>query len=45
MSKIPYFDNCEICKTIREADKKDISLSLEELKAVFDKQNKKNEKR
>lgn len=45
MNKFEYFNDCEICKAMREAEAEGKDLSLEELEVVFDKQNKKNEKR
>lgn len=45
MNKSGYFDDCEICKAMREADSQGRDLSSEELKAAIDKQNKENKKK
>ena len=37
-----YFDDCAICRAMKNTDKSGISLSEKELKEVFQKANKKN---
>jgi len=37
-----YFDDCAICQGMRQAEKEGKTLSLEELKSLFEKQNKQN---
>ena len=41
-SKWEFFDDCEICQAMKNAEKDDKILSLEELKESFKKQNNKN---
>ena len=37
-----FFDDCGICQVMKNAEKYEKSLSLEELKDAFEKQNNKN---
>lgn len=39
-----WFDDCEICKACKKADEHGQSLTVSELKAVFDKANAKQKK-
>ncbi len=35
---MPYFDNCEICKAMKEAEEQDKTLNEQELHQAFKKQ-------
>lgn len=37
-----YFDDCAICRGMKEAEEQGKNLSLEELQALFKKQNSQN---
>lgn len=41
-SKWEYFEDCGICQAMKNAEKHDRDLSMEELKYAFKKQNSKN---
>lgn len=47
MAKVTYFDNCEICREMKEADEQERDLTEKELLAAFGRQemiNKENKK-